>query len=153
MIKYLNEAYRPEEKVVFNYMIIKSALESILKEQKFPTDIEIALYEIYKNFQVNSEKLLNLYLNIENRLPLDKLLLDLREEKDVLLSNSGLDQPLLEESEAVMNLIKFIIEVDLVYMQESQEFLDSIPGFHWDLESFRKYFNSIKERCERYANE
>ncbi len=151
MIKYLSEAYKPEEKLIFNYMLIKSALNSILREQKYPADIELSLTEVYKNFEVNSEKLLNLYMKLEDVLPIDKLFSELREEKDVLLANSGLDQPLLPEQDAIKNLAKFIIEMNLVYLKDSEGIEDAVPNFHWDVESFENYFDEIKERCKQYA--
>lgn len=153
MLKYINEAYKPEEHLVFIYMLIKTSLESILTEQKFPKDVELELFKIYQNFKSNSSGLLNRYTKLKAVLPLHKLLEDLREEKDAVLAGAEISQPFLDEKEACFALAKFIIEVELEYLEEARELQNAIPEFHWDVDSFIEAFSALQERCEKYANE
>ena len=150
--RFIVEAYKPAEKLAFNYLILRDILSKLLKEQKFPADIESALLKIYKNFQLNSSKLIALYEKIPNVLNLDKLLDDVESEVDAIFIDSGLDQPLLEEDEAVQNLQRFIIDVNFSFLEDSEKYKDAIPGFNWDIDSFKNAFNQIEERGEKYVN-
>lgn len=150
--KFIVEAYKPAEKLAFNYLILRDILSRLLKEQKFPSAIESALLKVYKNFQLNSSKLIALYEKIPNVLNLDKLLDDIESETDAIFIDSGLDQPLLEESEAVQNLQKFIIDVNFSFLEDSEKYKDAIPGFNWDIDSFKDAFDQISEEGEKYVN-
>ena len=151
--KFIAEAYKPAEKLVFNYLIIRDTLSRLLREQKFPPDLEAALLKIYKNFQLNADNLIALYKKLPNVLPLDKLLDNIEDETDAIFIDSGMDQPLLDDKEAVQALTKFIIDVELSFLDESKNYKDSVPGFNWDIESFEDAFNQIEERSIEYVRQ
>lgn len=151
MIQYLSEAYKPQEQLLFNYLLLRGVLDKLLKEQKFPIDIEAALLKVYKNFQTNADTLISLYNKIPGVLKLDTLLENIEDEIDTIFTNSDLNQPLLEESELMRALAKFIIEVNIDILEDSKPIRDAIPGFSWDIDSFVSVFSQIEEKGLNYA--
>lgn len=148
----ISEAYKPAEKLAFNYLMLRETLSRILKEQKFPTIIETMLLKVYKNFQVNTNKLIALYQKEKDVLPLDKLMSNIEDEVDAIFLDADMNQPLLDEILATKSLIKFIIDLEISFLSDSEKYKDAIPGFSWDIASFKKAFLEIEERGIEYVN-
>lgn len=148
--KFIAEAYKPAEKLAFNYLMLRDTLSRLLKEQKFPAALENALFKVYKNFQLNADNLISLYQKVPNVLALDKLLDNIEDETTAIFIDSGLDTPLLDEQESIPALAKFIIDVELSFLDESKNYREAIPGFNWDIESFEKAFNAIEREAMEY---
>lgn len=151
--KFIAEAYKPAEKLAFNYLMLRDTLSKLLKEQKFPADIDAALLKVYKNFQLNADNLIALYQKVPNVLSLDKLLDNVEDETSAIFIDAGLDQPLLDEKESVPALVKFIIDVELSFLDESKNYEGAIPGFTWDIKSFENAFNAIEKRGLEYEKQ
>ena len=115
-LSFLSEAYKPQERVAFSYLVIRAILSRICREQKFPTEIEAMLFKIYDMFQRNANTLIKLYRQEENVLDLGRLLEDIGDEVDSVFQNSGMVEPLLDESEAIPALIKFLEDIEISYL-------------------------------------
>lgn len=150
--KLISEAYKPAEKLVFDYLMLREILSKILKEQKFPAEIEVLLLKMYKNFQLNTDQLITLYQREENVLELDKLLNNIEDEVDAIFLDAGFDQPLLNELDATKSLIKFIIDLELSFLSDAEKYKNAIPGFTWDINSFKKVFIEVEERGIEYVH-
>lgn len=149
---FLSEAYKPAEKLVFNYFVIRDLFGRVLREQKFPVSIEAMILKVYKVFKESSAQLLSFYKNMKNVLELDNLLQDIEEETDAVFAESGFDTPLLDDSDAVTSLIKFLANIQATYLNGLQEHAEAIPGFNWDVSSFKEAFDQIEKEGLAYVN-
>ena len=149
IIKFLSEAYKDAEQLFYNYVLIQQSLNRILREQKFPMEIETDLLLIHKNFTSNFNTLAQLYDQTEATLKLSSLLEVVEDEVDALLNGSNFGSLLMEQQEVLDALGRYIVEV-LSILDESKKYKDSIPGFNWDIDSFKSNFNKIMNARIKY---
>lgn len=150
MNKFISEAYKPEEQLMFNYLIIRYVLHKVLREQKFTSEMEILVYSLYKKFQENLNKVISLYRKIPNVLELDKLTANVEFEVDSILEDCNLETPLVGEVQAMNGIAKLAIDISNSFLDPSKAYIDSIPGFNWDIESFKKSFQEIQRKGMEY---
>lgn len=139
-------AYKPAEKLIFNYLEIFHILDRILKEQKFPPDVYKLLMKVYTNFKANMNTVIKLYKKLPNTLDLADFTLDIYMDGDILLSALDLSDPLIETSIMMSRLAELLRAIDKHLMKPAEKFKDAIPGFTWDFESFRKVFRQVIEK-------
>jgi hypothetical protein len=148
---FVSEAYKPAEKLAFNYLMLRETLNKLLREQKFPKEIESMLLKIYQNFQANANKLVALYRKESNVLSLDKLLTDVLDEVEAIFIDADLDEPLIDEVEATKSLTRFIADLKTSFLDSSEEYKNAIPKFTWDIESFKKAFKTVERKAIDYV--
>jgi hypothetical protein len=150
---FISEAYKPAEKLAFDYFMLRGILSRLLQEQKFSKDIEAMLLKIYKNFQNNADKLISLYQDEKDVLSLNELLKNTEDESDSVFIDAGMDQPLLDEEKATSSLVDFLIDIETSYLDDAKNYVDAIPKFHWDIDSFKKAFNTVEKKAIDYVKE
>lgn len=143
-------AYKPAEKLAFDYFMIRSLFSKLLKEQKFPLKIENMMLKIYKLFQTNADTLVKLYEKVKGLLPLNDLLNYVDDEIDAVFADSELMEPLMDSDRATRALTKFLIDIEASFLNDAEQYVDSIPGFKWNIESFKKAFDAIIKKGEQY---
>lgn len=151
---FISEAYKPAEKLLFNYFVIRDLLSRLLREQKFPLDLDSMILKVYETFQRDASHVIELYNGLDGVLNLDRLLEDIEDEVDSVFVNSGFDEPLMNDgTEAVSALVRFIADLTTSYLSGIEEHSGAIPGFNWDVSSFREAFNQIEKKGLDYVRE
>lgn len=151
--KLLAEAYKPAEKLAFNYLMLRAILNKLLSQQHFTPELDAALLKVYKNFQQNANKLISLYEKVPNVLGLGKLLDNIEDEAAGTLVDAGFTRGSLDTKTAVQALVKLIIDLEVSFLKDSEQYQGSIPGFNWDFKSFDKVFNQIEEKGLEYVQQ
>lgn len=151
-INFVSEAYKSAEKLAYDYLAIRELLSKLLHEQKYPTEIEAMLLSVYKLFQTNADKLISLYQKQNNVLPINKLLANVEDEMDAVFADSDLAEPLLNEVDATEALIKFLINLETLFLNDAKQYEDSISGFNWNIDSFKKAFSKIRSKGVDYVS-
>ena len=136
-------AYKPAEKLLFNYLEIFHLLDRVLREQKLPPDVYKLLLQVYSNFKANMNTVIKLYKKLPNTLALAEFTMDIYMDGDLLLSAINLDEPLIDSSIMMTRLAELLKAIDKHLLAPSEKIKDAIPGFTWDFESFRKVFKQI----------
>lgn len=144
--KLVFEAYKPAECLAFNFFAIKEALTRLLQEQKFSRDLENMLYKVYSNFKSNIENLIGLYTKVPEVLNLDRLLDNMEDEVSSIFENAGFFEALMPTKDALDCLLKFIALLNADYLSEADKCKDAIPGFSWDIQSFKDAFQQIEKK-------